>query len=174
MAKKTGAAIEKELVKLTGLKRKDGEPQDKWVTRVCKKALSLDEEVLQDMSDDAYEAANAVLDAIEAKEEVILPLLDVIDNFERAVTCDVPNAPEPDDPYRQGVEMILKHLREVLEAQGVTAIETCGADFDPNLHEAVQMIESGNHRSNEVVEELQRGYRMGERLLRCSRVVVAR
>lgn len=111
---------------------------------------------------------------IEAKEEVILPLLDVIDNFERAVTCDVPNAPEPDDPYRQGVEMILKHLREVLEAQGVTAIETCGADFDPNLHEAVQMIESGNHRSNEVVEELQRGYRMGERLLRCSRVVVAR
>ncbi len=110
----------------------------------------------------------------EAKEEVLLPLLDVIDNFERAVTCDIPGAPEPDDPYRQGVEMILKHLRSVLSSQGVEPIEACGAEFDPNLHEAVQQVESEEHRSNEIVEEVQKGYTMGDRLLRCSRVVVAK
>jgi len=110
----------------------------------------------------------------EAKEEVILPLLEVLDNFERAVACDVPNAPGPDDPYRQGVEMILKHLRAVLEAQGVEPIEACGAQFDPNLHEAVQQVESDEHSSNEIVEELQKGYTMDDRLLRCSRVVVAK
>jgi molecular chaperone GrpE len=110
----------------------------------------------------------------EAKEEVILPLLDVLDNFERAVACDVPNAPEPDDPYRRGVEMILKHLRSLLEEQGVVPIETCGAEFDPNIHEAVQQVESDEHRSNEVVAEMQRGYMMGDRLLRCARVVVAK
>ncbi|MBD3366664.1 MAG: nucleotide exchange factor GrpE [Candidatus Eisenbacteria bacterium] len=110
----------------------------------------------------------------EAKEEVILPLLEVIDNFERAVACDVPNAPEPDDPFRQGVEMILKHLKSVLAAQGVEPIEACGARFDPNIHEAVQQVESDEHESEEIVSELQRGYTMGDRLLRCSRVVVAK
>jgi molecular chaperone GrpE len=110
----------------------------------------------------------------ESRETILLDLLEVVDNFERAVACDDASAPPPDDPFREGVEMILKHLKDVLAKHDVHALEACGTEFDPNVHEAVSQVESEEHEPNQIVEEVQRGYMMGDRLLRCSRVIVAK
>jgi len=110
----------------------------------------------------------------DSREAILLDLLEVVDNFERAVACDDASAPDPDDPFREGVEMILKHLKDVLVKHDVRALEACGGEFDPNVHEAVSQVESEEHESNQIVEEVQRGYTIGDRLLRCSRVIVAK
>jgi len=109
-----------------------------------------------------------------AREEILLDLLEVVDNFERAVACGDDPGSAPDGPYREGVELILEHLKSLLAKNGVRPIDTCGAEFDPTIHEAIGHIESAEHESNQIVEEERRGYTMGEKLLRCSRVVVAK
>lgn len=109
-----------------------------------------------------------------AREEIVLPLLEVMDNFERAIDCDAAGLGGESGSFRQGVELIFKHLSDVLEACGVRPIDTRGAEFDPNLHEAVRQVESDAHDSNQIVEEIGRGYTMGGRLLRPARVVVAK
>jgi len=101
--------------------------------------------------------------------EAIKDLLPIIDNLERAL-----QAPAQDDPLRKGVELIHKQMLEMLRKRGVTPIEALGADFDPNVHEAVTHEESDQHREGEVMEELQRGYKVGERLLRPAMVKVAK
>ena len=100
--------------------------------------------------------------------EAIKDLLPIIDNLERAL-----QAPAQDDPLRKGVELIHKQMLEILRRRGVTPIEALGADFDPNVHEAVTQEESAQHRDGEVMEELQRGYKVGDRLLRPAMVKVA-
>lgn len=110
-----------------------------------------------------------------AREEILVDLLDVVDNLERALACgDDSSADATVGPLREGVEMILKQLGDVLRKHGVVPIETRECEFDPNLHEAVGQVESDGHDSNQIVEETQRGYMIGDRLLRCSKVVVAR
>jgi molecular chaperone GrpE len=101
--------------------------------------------------------------------EVMKELLPIIDNLERAL-----HAAEQDDPLRKGVELIHKQMLEMLRKRGVTPIEALGADFDPNFHQAVIHEESAQHREGEVMEELQRGYIVGDRLLRPSMVKVAK
>ena len=101
--------------------------------------------------------------------EVMKELLPIIDNLERAL-----QAAEPDDPLRKGVELTHKQMLEMLRKRGVTPIEALGADFDPNFHQAVIHEESAQHREGEVMEELQRGYVVGDRLLRPSMVKVAK
>jgi len=101
--------------------------------------------------------------------EAIKDLLPIIDNLERAL-----QASAQDDPLRKGVELIHKQMLEMLRKRGVTPIEALGADFDPNVHEAVTHEESDQHREGEVMEELQRGYKVGERLLRPAMVKVAK
>ena len=101
--------------------------------------------------------------------EAIKDLLPIIDNLERAL-----QAPAQDDPLRKGVELIHKQMLEILRRRGVTPIEALGADFDPNVHEAVTHEESDQHREGEVMEELQRGYKVGDRLLRPAMVKVAK
>jgi len=100
--------------------------------------------------------------------EAIKDLLPIIDNLERAL-----QASALDDPLRKGVELIHKQMLEILRRRGVTPIEALGADFDPNVHEAVTQEESAQHRDGEVMEELQRGYKVGARLLRPAMVKVA-
>jgi len=107
--------------------------------------------------------------ADHAAGEAIKDLLPIIDNLERAL-----QASAQDDPLRKGVELIHKQMLEMLRKRGVTPIEALGADFDPNVHEAVSHEESDQHREGEVMEELQRGYKVGERLLRPSMVKVAK
>jgi molecular chaperone GrpE len=101
--------------------------------------------------------------------EVMTELLPIIDNLERAL-----QAAAADDPLRKGVELIHRQMLEMLRKRGVKPIEALGADFDPNFHQAVIHEESTEHREGEVMEELQRGYVVGDRLLRPAMVKVAK
>jgi molecular chaperone GrpE len=97
-------------------------------------------------------------------------LLSVLDDFDRALE-NVP--PEAHDAWIEGVKLVERKLRGVLESEGVTQIEAVGQPFDPNLHEAVAHEETTEHADNEVIGEVQRGYRLHDRVIRPSLVRVA-
>ena len=101
---------------------------------------------------------------------LLLELLSVVDDFERALNA----ADAGESSYRKGVELIYSKLQDVLRKHAVRPIEAVGADFDPKLHQAVDQQVSSEHRDGEVIEELQRGYMMGDRLLRPAMVKVAK
>ena len=112
--------------------------------------------------------------ADEATENLLLDVLSVVDDFERALTVDVSASADGADAYRKGVELIYANFQDLLRKKGVTPIEALGADFDPRVHQAVSQEDSATHRDGEVMEELQRGYMLGDRLLRAAMVKVAR
>jgi molecular chaperone GrpE len=106
-----------------------------------------------------------------AAAEVLTDLVAILDDFDRALATD---APAEAQPYRAGVELIHRQLGDLLRKRGVTAIETLGTDFDPHLHQAVAYEETQGAREGEVVGEMRKGYRLGERLLRPALVRVAK
>ena len=111
-----------------------------------------------------------------ASFEILHDLLPLVDDLERALAAATPSGESTTKTiasYRAGVELIGKQLGELLRKRGVTPIEAKGADFDPHVHQAVATEVSETHRDNEVIEELRRGYRLGERLLRPAMVKVA-
>lgn len=110
---------------------------------------------------------------VEAREGILLPLLEVVDNFERALEGELPEGADEGASFREGVELIFKHFTNVLEKAGVRPVETEGVGFDPNVHEAVGSVPSPDHEPDEIVTVMQKGYMLGERLLRPSRVIVA-
>jgi molecular chaperone GrpE len=97
-------------------------------------------------------------------------LLAVLDDFDRALE-NVP--PDVHEGWVDGVRLVERKLRGVLEAEGVTPIEAVGQPFDPNIHEAVVHEETADHPDNQVIGELQRGYRLHDRVLRPALVRVA-
>jgi len=104
------------------------------------------------------------------KADILAEILPIVDNFERAL-----QAPSSDiDSLRKGVELIHKQMHDFLRKRGVTPIEALGADFDPNFHQAVIHETSPFQREGEVIEELQRGYMLGDKLLRPAMVKVAK
>jgi molecular chaperone GrpE len=105
-----------------------------------------------------------------AASDVLAELLPIIDNLERALIT--PGA--EDDPFRKGVELIHKQTLDLLRKRGVRPIEATGTMFDPKYHNAVIHEESSEHPDGEVIQELQRGYMLGERLLRPAMVKVAK
>jgi len=105
-----------------------------------------------------------------ANEGLIRDLLPVLDGFERALRRRDPAVPEP---FYQGMELIHRQLSEVLARAGLEAIETVGKLFDPHYHQAVETVEEPGRRDQEIVEELQRGYMLKQRLLRPAIVKVA-
>lgn len=106
-----------------------------------------------------------------AAADVLTDVLSILDDFERAL-----NAPAPPEAqaYRTGVELIHRQLRELLRKRGVTPLEAVGTDFDPHLHQAVAYEATAGAREGEVVAELGKGYKLGERLLRPAMVKVAK
>ena len=106
-----------------------------------------------------------------AAAELINDVLAVVDDFDRALGVAAP--PEA-AKYREGIELIHRQLTDLLRKRGVQPVETTGADFDPTVHQAVAYDESPGARDGEVVAELRRGYRLGERLLRPALVRVAK
>jgi molecular chaperone GrpE len=104
------------------------------------------------------------------KADVLAEILPIVDNFERALQSPSPEG----EPLRKGVELIHKQMLDFLRKRGVTPIEALGADFDPNFHQAVIHETSPSHREGEVIEELQRGYMLGDKLLRPAMVKVAK
>ena len=109
--------------------------------------------------------------ADEAVVGLIGEILNVVDDFDIALTVD---AGEGGAAYRKGVELIHAKLQDLMAKYGVRPIQALGADFDPNLHQAVIHEESPEHREGEVIDELRKGYMLGDRLLRPSMVKVAK
>lgn len=106
-----------------------------------------------------------------ASERLVGELLPVLDNFERAVSAAKVN---PDfTAFSQGVEMILRQMQTALSKEGLRAMDAVGQLFDPNLHEAVLRVASEEHPENTVVEELQKGYYLKEKVLRPCMVKVS-
>lgn len=105
----------------------------------------------------------------EATARCIEQLLPVVDNFERAV-----DAPCTDEQYHSGMVMILGQLRTFLEKTGVTEVEALGAEFNPNVHNAIKQSEATDEfPENTVCEVYQKGYMLKERLIRPAMVAVA-
>ena len=105
-----------------------------------------------------------------ASADVIKALLPVIDNFERALNAAQGQASE----FRTGIELIYKQLQDVLQKAGVRRLDAKGKQFDPRLHEAIEMVETQDVPDHEVLEELQSGYMLKDRLLRPAMVRVAK
>ena len=110
------------------------------------------------------QADQAVIDLLQ---DVLL----VVDDFDRALTADSGGEP---GSYRKGVGLIHTELNDLLRKYKVTPFEAVGADFDPNVHQAVMHEASPEHREGEVIGELRKGYMLGDRLLRPAMVRVAK
>lgn len=106
-----------------------------------------------------------------AAAELIGDVLSVVDDFERALAV---TAPPDAQKFREGIELIHRQLMETLKKRGVQPLQVVGVDFDPQLHQAVAYDETPGARDGEVVAELRRGYRLGEKLLRPALVRVAK
>jgi molecular chaperone GrpE len=106
-----------------------------------------------------------------AAAEVLSDLLAVMDDFDRALAADAPASAQV---YKTGVELIHRALADLVRKRGVTPIPAVGAEFDPHLHQAVAYEAVDGAREGEVVEELRKGYMLGERLLRPALVKVAK
>ena len=104
----------------------------------------------------------------DAKLDTVKPFLDVADNLDRAVSQF-----EEGDPHRQGMELICKQFAAVLEKLGVTEIPSLGQTFDPEKHNAVMHIDDENFGENTVAEVFQKGYQLGDKVVRFAMVKVA-
>lgn len=100
--------------------------------------------------------------------DIIKSLLPVVDNLEKAVL-----ATTTDENYKQGVELVLKQFKDVLNTNGVKEIEAVGKIFDPELHEAISSVVDENLGEKEIKEEFRKGYKIGDKVIRHSMVVVA-
>ena len=106
--------------------------------------------------------------AARGKAEVAREVIDAVDNLERAL-----EAGGGDGDLASGVEMVLNGLRETLSRHGIEAVDPKGEKFDPNQHEALSTMPVEGAESGTVVEVMQKGYRLGEQLIRPARVVVS-
>ena len=103
----------------------------------------------------------------DSAAKTIGAILPALDNFERAL-----DAPCEDENFKKGVEMIFTQLNGILEKLGVTEIEALGAPFDPNFHNAIKQVESEDAESDTVCEVFQKGYKLGDRVIRTAMVAV--
>lgn len=108
-----------------------------------------------------------------ANEGIIIELLNILDDLER--TIEVAQGKHQDlTAFLKGVEMILAHLYDMLKEHGVKPIESQGKIFDPHYHEALMQVEDASLPEHTIVEELQKGYLMHERVLRTAKVKVSK
>ena len=105
----------------------------------------------------------------DAKVDTVKAFLAVYDNLERAVATDA----DPDSPHRKGLELIFSQFKEILRKLGVEEMEALGQPFDPQRHNAVMHIEDDAYGEGVVVEEFEKGFCIGDRVLRYSVVKVA-
>jgi molecular chaperone GrpE len=149
-----------ESSELADLERERDDYKDRWL----RKGAEFDNYRKRIERERREQADQAVVDLLQE-------LLLVVDDFDRALTVD---AGDGSGSYRKGVEMIHGKLHDLLRKQGIKPIDVLGADFDPNLHQAVVHEESPEHREGEVIGELRKGYTMNDRLLRPAMVKVAK
>lgn len=104
----------------------------------------------------------------DAKADAVKELLNVADTFGRAVNTEC-----ADETYKKGVEMIYAQLQKAFEKLGITEISPLGEEFDPNLHNAIRQSEGTDYPENTVCEVYQKGYKLGDRLIRPAVVAVS-
>lgn len=109
--------------------------------------------------------------AVYANQKLLLALLPVLDNLDRALATP---AMEGDEKLRQGVELTARSFRETMAKEGVTPIEAEGQPFDPNLHEAVMTEDSSEYEDGVVITQFLKGYRLADRVIRASMVKVCK
>jgi molecular chaperone GrpE len=111
--------------------------------------------------------------ALKMREEILSDFLEVADNLERAIASWKEGDNKDVQSVKDGVDLVLRLFRSKLERYAVTTIEAKGKPFDPHLHHAVSQVATGETAPGTVYHEVQKGYWMGERLLRPAIVVVA-
>ena len=104
----------------------------------------------------------------DIRANVITSFLPVYDNLVRALAAET-----ADDAYRKGVELIMNQFNATLEKLGATEIKAVGEKFDPAVHNAVMHVDDETKGENEVVEEFQKGFKLGDKVIRFSMVKVA-
>jgi molecular chaperone GrpE len=108
--------------------------------------------------------------SIRGRADVLRELLEVADNFDRAL--DHANAGVP-PAFLEGMRLVARGLHDLLDRKGVERIDAAGKPFDPELHEALTMMPSGTAEPDTVLQVVQAGYRLGDRVLRPAKVIVA-
>ena len=120
-------------------------------------------------------AAREKQDAIKfANESLIQKLIPVLDNFDMALAAAQSEQTEATQSLQTGINMIYQQLRNVLVESGLEEVDAAGKAFDPNLHEAVSQQETNEVAEGHVVQQLRKGYKLRDRLLRPATVVVAK
>ena len=104
----------------------------------------------------------------DVRTSVITDILPIYDNLARALA-----QPTEDEAYKKGVEMTMNQFNAILEKLGVTAIPAVGEKFDPSLHNAVMHCDDPEKGENEIAEEFQKGFKLGDKIIRFSMVKVA-
>jgi molecular chaperone GrpE len=143
--------------------------KDKWLRAVAEHE-NYKKRVKREMDDASVRSAQKLLPSF----------LPVIDNLERALEVGGPALEHADDANRQNVENLLAGIRMVqteflgaLAKHGIEPVATVGVPFDPAIHDALQQFDSPEHPPGVVIREFEKGYKMGDRLLRPARVIVA-
>jgi len=120
-------------------------------------------------------AAREKLDAIKfANESLVQKVIPVLDNFEMALAAAQSSSAEGLKSLQDGVAMIHSQLKNVLAESGLEEVDATGKPFDPNFHEAVSQQESAEVAEGHVLQQLRKGYKLRERLLRPATVIVAK
>ena len=148
------------------------EPEKEQKTKAEEKADDLNDKYLRLMAEYQNYRTRTAKEKTDiyahANEEFACGLLDVIDNFERAMAAKPEN-----DKFAEGMELILKQLQTVLEKNGVKEIEAMGKPFDPNFHNAVMTEDAEGVESGTVTKVLQKGYVLNSKVIRPAMVGVA-
>ena len=154
------SAASPELAELAALRTERDEIYD----RLLRKSAEFDNYRKRVERERREQADQSIIDLLQQ-------LLLVVDDFDLALNVETG---EETSAYRKGVELIHAKLYDVFRKYGVRPIDALGADFDPNIHQAVLHETSPDHREGEVIGELRRGYMLGDRLLRPAMVKVAK
>ncbi len=108
---------------------------------------------------------------LQANADFVKSLLPVLDDFERFIQAGKESDVES---LRQGIELIYKNFRKILSDQGLEAMKTIGQPFDPEKHDALMQVESGDTEPDTVVDEHQKGYEFNGRVIRHAKVIVSK
>jgi molecular chaperone GrpE len=131
--------------------------------------------ITADLDNFKKRAAREKQDAVKyANATLVEKLLPVLDSFDMALTAAKTNAPDSTQSLQAGIAMVLQQLKAALAEAGLEEIDASGQPFDPNWHEAVSQQESDGAPEGHVLQQLRKGYKLRDRLLRPASVVVAK
>ncbi|MDR0725500.1 MAG: nucleotide exchange factor GrpE [Prevotellaceae bacterium] len=105
-----------------------------------------------------------------AGEDILKDMLPVLDDFDRAMT--VMNTSDSIDAFLEGTNLIYNKFKSILESKGLTEINPVGAEFDPDIHEAIAKIKGTDKQSGKIIDVTQKGYSLNEKIIRHPKVVI--